>query len=134
MDKLLHRELTYKLRGIFFQIRNTYGPGQKENIYCNLLEEILKENQVPFKREKSIKIYSLNKKVVGIYKPDFIVDDKIILEIKSSMITPKVNDKQLYYYPRNSKYEIGFLVNFSTPKLFIKRIIYTNDRKPFLSV
>jgi len=133
MDKLLHRELTYKLRGIFFQIRNTYGPGQKENIYCNLLEEILKENQVPFKREKSIKIYSLNKKVVGIYKPDFIVDDKIILEIKSSMITPKVNDKQLYYYPRNSKYEIGFLVNFSTPKLFIKRIIYTNDRKPFLS-
>ena len=134
MDKLLHRELTYKLRGIFFQIRNTYGPGQKENIYCNLLEEILKENQVPFKREKSIKIYSLNKKVVGIYKPDFIVDDKIILEIKSSMITPKVNEKQLYYYPRNSKYEIGFLVNFSTPKLFIKRIIYTNDRKPFLSV
>ena len=134
MDKLLHRELTYKLRGIFFQIRNTYGPGQKENIYCNLLEEILKENQVPFKREKSIKIYSLNKKVVGIYKPDFIVDDKIILEIKSSMITPKVNDKQLYYYPRNSKYEIGFLVNFSAPKLFIKRIIYTNDRKPFLSV
>ena len=134
MDKLLHRELTYKLRGIFFQIRNTYGPGQKENIYCNLLEEILKENQVPFKREKSIKIYSLNKKVVGIYKPDFIVDDKIILEIKSSMITPKVNEKQLYYYLRNSKYEIGFLVNFSTPKLFIKRIIYTNDRKPFLSV
>ncbi len=134
MDKLLHRELTYKLRGIFFQIRNTYGPGQKENVYCNLLEEILKENQVPFKREKSIKIYSLNRKVVGIYKPDFIVDDKIILEIKSSMITPKVNEKQLYYYLRNSKYEVGFLVNFSTPKLFIRRIIYTNDRKPFLSV
>ena len=116
-----------------FKIRNTYGPGQKESVYCNLLEETLKENQIFFEREKSIKIHSPNRKVVGVYKPDVIVDDKIILEIKSSMITPKVNEKQLYYYLRNSKYEVGFLVNFSTPKLFIKRIIYTNDRKPFLS-
>jgi len=133
MDNLLHRELTYKLRGIFFKIRNTYGPGQKEKVYCNLLEETLEESQVYFEREKSIKIQSLNKKIVGVYKPDFIVDDKIILEIKSSRIIPKIDEKQLYYYLRNSKYEIGFLVNFSTPELFIKRIIYTNDRKPFLS-
>ena len=132
MSKLLHNELTYKLRGLFFEIRNTYGPGQKENVYCNLLEETLKENQISFKREKSIKIHSINKKVVGVYKPDFIIDDKIILEIKSSRIIPKIDEKQLYYYLRNSKYEIGFLVNFSTPRIFIKRIIYTNDKKPFL--
>jgi GxxExxY protein len=131
-DNFLHKDLSYKLRGLFFQIRNTYGPGQKENVYINLLEEALKENKIPFNKEKSIKIYSPNKKLVGLYKPDFIVDDKIIIEVKSSRFTTRTDEKQLYYYLRNSQYEVGFLVNFSTPYLYIKRIIYTNDNKPFL--
>ena len=134
MDELLHHDLTYRLRGIFFQIRNTYGPGQKENIYSNLLVEALKENKIPFAKEKIINIYTPNKKVAGTYKPDFVVDNKIIVEIKSSSYTTRVDEKQLYYYLRNSNYEIGLLVNFSTPKLYIKRIIYTNDKKPFLQL
>jgi len=134
MGKLLHGELTYKLRGLFFDIRNTYGPGQKENIYSNLLVEALKENKIPFAKEKIINIYTPNKKVAGTYKPDFVVDNKIIVEIKSSSYTTRVDEKQLYYYLRNSNYEIGLLVNFSTPKLYIKRIIYTNDKKPFLQL
>ena len=132
MANLLYNELSYKLRGLFFKIRNTYGPGQKEIIYHNILVELLKENKISFLKEKTINIYSENKKVVGVYRPDFIIDDKIILEIKSSRISVKADEEQLFYYLRNSKYEIGFLVNFSTPHLYIKRIIYTNDRKPFL--
>jgi len=116
---LLYSELTYKLRGIFFEIRNNYGPGQKENGY---------------EKEKSINIYSPDNKKVGIYRPDFVIDDKIIIEIKSSRFASRLDEKQLYYYLRNSKYQVGFLINFSTPKLYTKRIIYTNNRKPFLSV
>ena len=132
MGELLFRELSYKLRGLFFKIRNTYGPGQKENIYRNLLIDALKEKKIPFEKEKPINIYTPNRKVAGTYKPDFIIDDKIIIEIKSSRCVTKVDEKQLYYYLRNSKYEVGFLVNFSTPRLYIKRIIYTNENKPFL--
>jgi len=132
MSELLYRELSYKLRGLFFEIRNNYGPGQKENIYQNLLTELLKENRIPFEKEKAIKIYTLKGKVVGTYKPDFIIDNKFIIEVKSSRFTTKTDEKQLYYYLRNSKYEVGFLVNFSTSQLYIKRIIYTNNRKPFL--
>ncbi|MFC1788064.1 hypothetical protein ACFLZY_02490 [Patescibacteria group bacterium] len=40
---------------------------------------------------------------------------------------------QLYDYLKNSRCELGFLVNFSGPKLFIARKIFTNDRKPFLN-
>lgn len=132
MVELLHRELSYKLQGLFFEIRNGYGPGQKENVYQNLLTEFLKENKILFEKEKSIKIYTPKGKVVGTYKPDFIIDNKIVIEVKSSSFTTKTDEKQLYYYLRNSEYEIGFLVNFSTPRIYIKRIIYTNDRKPFL--
>ena len=129
MSEFLHKELSYKLRGLFFEIRNSYGPGQKENIYHNLLAEFLEENKVPFEKEKSIRIYTPNGKIAGTYRPDFVVDNKIIIEIKSSRFTTKIDEKQLYYYLRNSKYEIGFLVNFSTPQLYIKRIIYTNNLK-----
>jgi len=133
MDDLLHQDLSYLIRGIIFEIRNNYGPGQKESIYQNLFKELLEQKNVNYEKEKSINIFSPNNKKVGIYRPDFVIDGKIIIEIKSSRFTAKVDEKQIYYYLRNSKYEIGFLINFSTPKLYIKRIIYTNDRKPFLS-
>ena len=133
MNNLLHQDLSYLIRGIIFEIRNNYGPGQKEIIYQNLFKELLKQKNIKYEKEKSISIFSPDNKKVGVYRPDFVVEDKIIIEIKSSRFTSRIDEKQLYYYLRNSGYEVGFLVNFSTPKLYIKRIIYTNDRKPFLS-
>jgi len=44
---------------------------------------------------------------------------------------PKKMLDQIFDYLRNSKYELGYLINFSSPKLLVKRIIYTNDRKGF---
>ncbi|MBU2540215.1 GxxExxY protein [Patescibacteria group bacterium] len=128
-----HKDLSYKLVGCFFNIRKNYGPGQKEIIYTNLIAEWLNKNKIIFEKEKIIKICSIDSgKMVGIYKPDFVINDKIILEIKSSRFSTQQDEKQLYFYLRNSRYEVGYLVNFSTPRLLIKRIIYTNDRKPFL--
>jgi len=131
--KFLYKELGYQLRGCFFDIRKNYGPGQKESIYVNLVAEWLKEHKIPFHKEKPIKIYSINSgKIIGTYKPDFLVDNKILIEIKSARVTTRQDEKQLYFYLRNSPYEVGYLVNFSSPRLYIKRIIYTNERKPFL--
>jgi len=133
-DTFLYKDLSFQLRGIFFDIRNTYGPGHKEVVYQNLLEEYLKEKNVRFEREKSISIHAPQGKNVGIYRPDFIVDNDIILEVKATEKVVRVHEEQLYYYLRNSKYQVGFLVNFSSPRLYIKRTIYTNDRKPFLKL
>ena len=131
--KILYKELSYKLQGCFYEIRNNYGPGQKESVYVNLIIESLKNKGIDVEKEKAIKIYSINsKKVVGTYKPDLVVDDKILVEVKSSRTITKQDEKQLYFYLRNSKYEVGYLVNFSTPRLYIKRIVYSNHRKPFL--
>lgn len=115
------------------KIRREYGPGQKEKVYVNLIAEWLIQNKILFEKEKAINIYSTETgKVVGTYKPDLIINREIIIEVKSSRFTSKLDEKQLYFYLRNSKYEVGYLVNFSTPQLYIKRIIYTNNRKPFL--
>jgi len=133
--KFFYKELSYEVQGCFFEIRKEYGPGQKEIIYTNLLIECLQSKNISVEKEKSIKIYSSKTgKVVGSYKPDLIVDNEIIIEVKSSRFTTQKDEKQLYHYLRNSKYEVGYLVNFSTKKLYIKRIIYTNDKKPFLKI
>lgn len=133
--KILYKELSYIIQGCFFELRKEYGPGQKETIYTNLLIECLQSKNIAVEKEKSVKIYSSKTgEIMGSYKPDLIVDDKVIVEVKSSSFTTQKDEKQLYHYLRNSKYEVGYLVNFSTKKLYIKRIIYTNDKKPFLKI
>lgn len=123
------------LQGCVFEIRKEYGHGHKETVYKNLLTDYLSEKQIFTEKEKSIKVCS-NKtgKIVGAYRPDLLVDNKIIVEIKATKGNTKQDEKQLYHYLKNSKYELGYLVNFGTPRLAIKRIIYTNDRKPYIKI
>lgn len=131
--KIVYPDLSYVIQGCIFEIRKQYGPGQKEVVYKRLLKEKLIIKGRKAEEEKRINIYSQDSgKIVGFYQPDLTVDDKIIIEIKSSRFTSKKDEKQLYHYLRNSKYELGYLVNFSTPRLYMKRIVYSNQRKPFL--
>ena len=131
--KLLYEKLSYELRGVAMSVRNNYGPGCKEKIYANAFAEELSMRKIIFEREKHIGIYSCNTgKLLGSYRADFLIDDKIIIEMKAVDVIPKNFLDQLYSYLRNSKYQLGFLINFKSPKLYIKRIIHTNDRKKFL--
>lgn len=134
-NKLLFPVLSYLIQGCIFEVRNQYGPGQKEVVYQRLLEEKLKGKDLEVEREKRINIYSADSgKVIGFYQPDLIVDNKVIIEVKSSRFSSRLDEKQLYYYLRNSEYELGYLVNFSTPRLLARRIVYSNARKPFLNI
>lgn len=91
-------------------------------------------NKILFEKEKNITIYSPKTgNSVGNYRADFLIDNKIIIEIKAVDFIPKNFIDQIYSYLKNSKYELGYFVNFKSPKLYIKRIIYTNDRKLFFS-
>jgi len=126
----LHKELSYKVQGILMEVRKIYGSGHKEKVYCKAIEELLIKNKIGYQREKNINIKShLTGKIIGTYKPDFIIEEKIILEIKAVDIIPKNFIDQIYSYLRVSNFELGIFVNFRSPKLYIKRIIYTNDRK-----
>lgn len=132
-QKLLHKELSYQIQGAAIEVRKNFGPGHKESLYQNAFAEELQSRGIKFEREKSIKIYSpKTKKFIGLYRPDFIIEGKILVELKAVKKIPKMFINQLYDYLRNSKYELGYFINLASPKLYIKRIIFTNDRKPFL--
>ncbi|MFA6146097.1 MAG: GxxExxY protein [Patescibacteria group bacterium] len=133
VKNLLYKELSYQIQGAAIEVRKNFGPGHKESIYQNAFAEEIKSRNISFNKEKSIQIYSPKTgKIIGSYRPDFIVDNKIIIELKAIESIPRKLIDQLYDYLRNSEYELGYFINFASPKLYIKRIIFTNDRKFFL--
>lgn len=68
---------------------------------------------------------------MGTYRPDFIIEGKMNVELKALTMIPKKIVNQLYDYLGDSEFELGFLIDFGGNKLYIKRIIYTNDHKPW---
>jgi GxxExxY protein len=134
MADILEKELCYKIQGCVFAVANKYGRGLKENIYQKILAEEFAKEKLNFKEQQRIDIYSFDSgKKLGTYVPDFIIENKVVVEIKASNFTTKQDIEQQRSYLRISEYEIGYLINFCTPKLEIKRSIYTNNRKPFIA-
>ena len=132
VENLLHKELSYQIHGAAIEVRKDFGPGHKEKLCQEAFAEELKRREIPFEKEKAIKIYSpKDGKCVGLYRPDFIVDKKIIIEIKAEKFVTRNEVKRIYDYLRNGQYELAYFINFASPQLFVKRIIYTNERKPF---
>lgn len=130
---LLEPKLSYKIQGCIFAVANKYGKGLKEQIYQKALEEEFQRQKLNFESQKRINIHSLDTgKKLGVYVPDFVIENKVILELKSSIFTTQADIAQQRSYLRASTYEIAYLANFGTPKLDIKRSIYTNDRKQFI--
>lgn len=132
---LLFGDLTYKIRGAIFTVSNKYGKGLKEIIYQKALAEEFEKLKIKFEQQKRINIYSIDTgKVLGTFIPDFVIEDKVILEIKATDFTIEQAKKQQLSYLKASKYEVGFLVNFCSTPIYLKRQIYTNDRKARICV
>ncbi|MCG2676947.1 GxxExxY protein [bacterium] len=73
-QKLLYETLSYEVRGCAIEVRKNYGPGHKESLYQNAYAEELASQNISFKKEEPIKIYSPKTgKVIGSYRPDFIM-------------------------------------------------------------
>lgn len=125
-SKLIYSDLTYRIRGAIFAVYNGLGFGHKEQVYQKALEKELTNLEIPYKREAVLDVKFKNA-VVGIYRPDFVVDGKVILEIKAVDFMPKSYEEQLLHYLKTTGFSLGLLVNFGTPKLFIKRLIWSPD-------
>ena len=122
--KLIYADLTYKIRGCVFDVYNSLGFGHKESVYQKALGKEFKDKEIPFEREKSIDVNYKEIKV-GNYRPDFVVGNKIILELKSVGFMPVVFEKQLSQYLKTTEYKLGLLINFGAPKLEIRRVIWS---------
>ncbi|KKU91501.1 MAG: hypothetical protein UY23_C0001G0107 [Candidatus Jorgensenbacteria bacterium GW2011_GWA1_48_11] len=123
----LYEDLSYKIRGCVFNVYNSLGFGHKENIYQKALAIEFNKAGIKFEKEKSLPI-KYGEKELGKYRPDFVIENKIIIETKTVEFMPKNYETQLVYYLRGTKFRLGFLINFGTPRLDIRRRINSNQR------
>lgn len=125
---LLYEDITYKIRGACFAVKKTLGLGHKEVIYQKALEIEFKKIGLNFKSQKIIDVLYDNKKV-GTYIPDFIIEEKIIIELKSLPGIGKTQEEQLWSYLKGSEYKLALLVNFGSSDVTFKRIVYESLRQ-----
>lgn len=123
---LLYADLTYIIRRAIFNVYNSLGFGHKENVYQKSLEKEFKTLDIPYMKEVSLKV-SYKGEVVGNYRPDFVVNEKVIIEIKALEFMPKAIESQLLNYLKATGYSLGLLVNFGGTKVIIKRLIWTPE-------
>lgn len=132
--KFLEEELSYRLVGCFYRVRNLYGSGHREKFYDAVLGEALQEEKLSFFEKPKIALYSIQTgKQVSYIVPDKLVEGKIIVELKAKPFTTRQDIAQVREYLRITEYEILYLVNFGEKDFQPQRSIYTNDRKPFLA-
>ena len=125
-DFLYERE-SYQIRGACFDVYKALGGAFKEKAIDRALTKALEKRKLEVEDQKHIDIYFEGKKV-GIYVPDKIINDCILLEIKAKPFLTKPDIDQFWKYLRGSKYKLGFLINFGPSKLEIKRIVYDTAR------
>lgn len=131
----LYKDLCHQILAAMFATRNTYGAQQKESLYQNGFAEELTERQLVFQKEVPIEIISPKSgKSMGKHRLDFVVDQKVVIETKALTYIPLKIENQLYNYLRSTPYQVGYLINFASTSLYYKRVILTNDRKPFLNL
>ncbi len=121
-NDLIYPELSYKINGILFDVYNELWPGHKEKYYQTAVYEALIQNN--FKIEKELYIPVRYKGVkVGKYYLDFLIDNKIVLEIKKGDYFRKTNIEQVYQYLVATDLGLGILAQFTGSGVRTKRIL-----------
>lgn len=114
-NKIIYPELSYLITGTCFNIHNSRGRFLREKQYSDLLEDKFKEIKLPYKREV---ILGDSGNII-----DFIVDNKIILEIKSKRLLEKDDFYQTQRYLQATNIKLGLLINFRNRYIKPVRII-----------
>ncbi len=127
IDLLLYRDLTYKIRNALFAVKKELGGGHKESVYQKAIAEEFERLQLKYSSEVRIPI-DYKDKNVGVYIPDFVVDDKIIIELKAISFVGSTEKNQTWSYLKGSKYTLALLVNYGHKELTIDRIVYDTAR------
>jgi len=123
-DKLMHKELTYKIIGILFKVHTKLGCGFTEKIYQRAIELELKKEGLAYETEKTIEI-KYDNQIIGNYHLDFVIENKVIVELKATERLSKTFREQLISQLKASPYEVRLLVNFGTAKLQYMRLVRT---------
>ncbi len=119
---LLYPELSYQIIGSAFDVYNEIGSGHHEKYYQRALAEALTRRKLPFAEQVSFPL-KYNGKVIGRKVLDFVVDDKVVVEIKKGDRFSKSHIDQVLEYLKTNNFRLAILINFGNSGVTFKRIV-----------
>ena len=108
-----------------FEMHNTLGPGLLESVYEQILASKLEKEGLQVEVQKKISIVYEDMRIENAFRADLVINDLVIIELKSVEKLEKVHFKQLLTYLRLSNKKLGLLINFNTEliKNGVKRVV-----------
>jgi GxxExxY protein len=126
LHELKYRDITEKIIGCSFEVHKFLGNGFQEVIYQRALAWELKQARLTFAREIEQDIFYKDlPEPIGRRRADFVVEGKVLVELKAVIGLEDVHLAQVLNYLRAYRLEIGLLINFGSKSLTFKRLILT---------
>jgi GxxExxY protein len=121
VENLLYPDLSYRVVGLAMEVHNRLGYGFLEKVYENALMILLRKAGIKAQQQCSIKVYFEGEEV-GIYVADIIVEDSIILELKSQDTITNANRAQALNYLKATGYKLAIILNFGRTRIQTERL------------
>ncbi len=121
-EKVLYKELSYKIVGLAFEVHRELGFGFLEKVYENALMIMFRENGISALQQVPIQV-PFHGQIVGEYIADIVVEDSIILELKALDRIAEIHKAQTLNYLKATNFRLALLLNFGKYKLEYERLV-----------
>lgn len=126
---LKYQDITKKIIGASFDVHSFLGNGFQEVIYQRALSHEFQKAGLSFQREIEQQIYYKDvPKPIGTRRADFVVENKVLVEIKAVIELEDVHIAQALNFLKAYKLEVGLLINFGSKSMTFKRLVLTQDK------
>jgi GxxExxY protein len=121
MNKIIEKELSYKINGLLFDVHNKLGRFCREKQYGDCFENLLKEEKIVYEREKELPVKGIDNQFTNIV--DFAINNRLLVDLKAKSIVTKDDYYQMNRYLDASELQLGLIVNFRNKYLKPIRVI-----------
>ena len=128
MDQEIRDDLTYRIIGCAMKVHSTLGNGFQEVVYQRALAIEMKNQGLSFQRELEMPLFYDNKHI-GSRRVDFLVEEKVMVELKATVQLEDVHLAQGLNYLVAYKVDLGLLMNFGTQSLEVKRLRHPKNKQ-----
>jgi GxxExxY protein len=116
----LYKDLTGSILGAALEVHKNLGHGFLENVYQGALALEMDLRKIPYQQQKTLPIFYKGKKIKE-FVCDFLVDQKVLLELKALKTISNTEEAQVLNYLKAANLQVGLLINFGEPSLKFKR-------------
>ncbi len=120
VQEFLYKGLTYAIIGAAMEVHRILGPGFLESVYEEALAHEFDLRGIPYQRQAKLAV-RYKDIIAGEFRADFLVDGKVVVELKALKALTDGDEAQLLNYLKGTGYRVGLLLNFGAPSLEYKR-------------